>query len=57
MSRLSIEMYQYLYKYGGFGIKQIIQLVKEGTITEEEFKDITGYNYQGYLKNQKMREC
>ena len=55
MNKLSIETYRYLYKSGGLGIEQIIQLVKDWAITEEEFKEITGYNYQGYLKNQKKK--
>lgn len=43
----------YKYQHGVYSIQNIIELVKQKVLTEEEFKDITSYNYKGYIEQKK----
>lgn len=41
---------KYMWEYGVYSLHQMFNMVKEKKITEEEFHDITRYNYQGIKK-------
>lgn len=41
---------KYFWEYGVYSLKDMFNLVKEGKISEEEFHEITRYNYQGIKK-------
>lgn len=46
---LSIGLIEYLWTSGSYELKDMIKLVNEGIISEEEFHDITRYNFKGVI--------
>ena len=52
---MSLELLRFLWTSGSYSLNDMIDLVAEGQITDEEFFDITRYNYKG-VTELKMRE-
>ena len=50
---LSLGLIEYFWTSGSYTEKDMIELVEEGTITEEEFHLITGLNYKGVIETNK----
>ena len=50
MDRDSFFLLKYKWEYGGYSLHEIFNMVKENKITEEEFHEITRYNYKGIKK-------
>jgi hypothetical protein len=48
---LSLGLIEHFWNSGSYTIKDMINLVLEGTITEEEFHDITRYSFKGIIEN------
>ena len=51
MNKEQLFLLKYKWEYGVYSLKQIFDMVKENKITEEEFHEITRYNYQGIKKS------
>ena len=49
----SYSLIKYKYQTGTYDIKKMLLLVQQHIITQEDFKNITCFNYKGYLQNQK----
>ncbi len=45
-------MIKYQYEVGVINQYEVLQYVENNTITENEYHDITGYNYQGLKKRE-----
>ena len=41
------ELVKYLHDSGCYSLHEVFELVEEGQITKEDFKDITRFNYDG----------
>lgn len=46
----SYLLIKYKYERGAYTLEKMMDLVKENKISEDEFHQITGYNYQGLKK-------
>lgn len=51
MQEFSKEMLEYLFKHGGISLNDVLERVSVGKINTQDFKEITGLNYQGVLAN------
>ena len=50
---LSLGLIEHFWNSGSYTIKDMINLVLEGTITEEEFHSITRFDFKGTLEIEK----
>lgn len=48
---LSLGLIEYLWNSGSYTLKDMINLVNNGAITEQEFHIITTFDYKGVIKN------
>lgn len=46
-----LYLFKVMWNYGVYSLKELFDLIKKEKMTEEEFHDITGYNYQGIKKS------
>ena len=47
---MNYDLIKYFYESGVFSVKEVANYVDIGELTEEEFHQITGYNFQGLKK-------
>lgn len=47
----SIELIQYKYKNGVYGLEDMIKFVKQEIISKQQFFEVTRYNFDGVIKN------
>ena len=50
MEKEKLYTLKYMWEYGAYSLHEIFDMVKENKITEEDFNEITRYNYQGIKK-------
>ena len=47
---IPVFLIKYYYQTGVYDMKKMVQLVKLNQLTEQQFKNITTYNYKYYKK-------
>ena len=53
---MSLELLQFLWDSGSYDLSNMIDLVLDKQITEEDFFEITRYNFRGLTDNKKREE-
>ena len=47
---MNYDLIKYYFESGVYNAKKVAEYVKNGTITEEQFHEITSLNFQGIMK-------
>lgn len=51
MTPENLSLIKYKYEMGGYTLELVMNLVEREIITEDEFKSVTTYHYQGLKAN------